>query len=255
MKEINGKVLYTPKGAAREYAQVGCNFYTGCPHGCEYCYLKRGVLSKSLGGKEVRLKKCLVNADGAISTFYKEMKENLSTLRETGIFLSFTTDPLIEETRDMTLMAIRACSHEHIPVWVLTKDATFTSDKISMSGLISMNAQLREAIHFGFTLTGRDDMEPYASTNEERIRAMEIMHNLGYPTFASVEPVIDWDSTTRVVINSLGVCDEYRIGLRSGVKRSYYNDTEIAERIDYLTNLIEGAGKRVILKKSVINRL
>ena len=29
---INGKALYTPKGAALEYGRIGCNFYTGCPH-------------------------------------------------------------------------------------------------------------------------------------------------------------------------------------------------------------------------------
>jgi len=37
--KINGHAIYTTKGAAREYGRVGCNFYTGCPHECEYCYL------------------------------------------------------------------------------------------------------------------------------------------------------------------------------------------------------------------------
>ena len=44
--KINGKAIYTTKGAAREYGRVGCNFYTGCPHECSYCYLKRGAPSK-----------------------------------------------------------------------------------------------------------------------------------------------------------------------------------------------------------------
>ena len=60
-KIINGKALYTPKGAAMEYGRIGCNFYTGCPHECEYCYLKRGITGKALGGTEVRLKKCFVS--------------------------------------------------------------------------------------------------------------------------------------------------------------------------------------------------
>ena len=29
--KINGKAIYTTKGAAREYGRVGCNFYTGRP--------------------------------------------------------------------------------------------------------------------------------------------------------------------------------------------------------------------------------
>lgn len=51
--KINGKAIYTTKGAAREYGRIGCNFYTGCPHDCQYCYLKRGAPSKQLGGTEV----------------------------------------------------------------------------------------------------------------------------------------------------------------------------------------------------------
>ena len=55
---IKYRAIYTPKGAALEYGKVGCNFYTGCPHDCEYCYLKRGAPAKLLGSKEVRLKSC-----------------------------------------------------------------------------------------------------------------------------------------------------------------------------------------------------
>ena len=29
--KMNGKAIYTTKGAAREYGRVGCNFYTGRP--------------------------------------------------------------------------------------------------------------------------------------------------------------------------------------------------------------------------------
>ena len=54
--KINGKAIYATKGAAKEYGRVGCNFYKGCPHNCEYCYLKRGRTAKNLGGTEVQLK-------------------------------------------------------------------------------------------------------------------------------------------------------------------------------------------------------
>ena len=65
--KINGKAIYSTKGAAREYGRIGCNFYTGCPHGCTYCYLKRGAPSKQLGSNVVQLKKCFKDeADAAI---------------------------------------------------------------------------------------------------------------------------------------------------------------------------------------------
>jgi DNA repair photolyase len=31
-------VVYEPKGRAREYADLACNLYMGCTHGCRYCY-------------------------------------------------------------------------------------------------------------------------------------------------------------------------------------------------------------------------
>ena len=70
-KPINGKAIYTPKGAALEYGRTGCNFYTGCPHECEYCYLKRGITGKALGGTEVRLKKCFKDEKHALQVFCK----------------------------------------------------------------------------------------------------------------------------------------------------------------------------------------
>ena len=34
----NTKVIYEPKGKAREYAALACNIYKGCEHGCRYCF-------------------------------------------------------------------------------------------------------------------------------------------------------------------------------------------------------------------------
>jgi DNA repair photolyase len=47
-----GKAIYNPSGKAGEYSYWACNFFKGCSNGCEYCYLKKGVLKKTLGGVE-----------------------------------------------------------------------------------------------------------------------------------------------------------------------------------------------------------
>ena len=249
---INGKVIYTPKGAALEYGRVGANFYTGCPHNCEYCYLKRGIIGKALGGTEVNLKKTLKDPDTAFVIFEREVARHIDECRKHGIFFSFTCDPLIMETRCLTLRAIYHCVENGIPVWLLTKDATFSYDPDWMSAVCEEFTPEQKAMtHFGFTLTGRDDMEPGASTNDGRILAMSRVKQAGFKTWASIEPVIDWDSADKVVIGSLDYCDHYKIGLRSGVKRDYYNPQESTERIFRLVYTITSNDRTVYLKESV----
>ena len=247
--KINGKALYAPKGAAREYGRVGCNFYTGCPHECEYCYLKRGAPSKQLGGNVVQLKKCFEDEGDALEVFCKEARRYEHILRQTGVFFSFTTDPLIPETRDLTLSAINHCICTGIPVKILTKDATFI-DYERFRRNFDFDA-FKKYVSIGFTLTGRDDMEPYASRNDGRIEAMRILHSNGFKTWASIEPVIDWWSANNVIRKSLKCCDHYKIGLRSGVKKDYYDLIESAGWLDGFPRLIATAGKTVYLKESV----
>lgn len=251
MKPINGKALYTPKGAAMEYGRVGCNFYTGCPHNCEYCYLKRGITGKALGGTEVKLKKCFKDADHAFEVFKREATQHLDHLRETGVFFSFTTDPLISETQDLTTQAVCWLNRHGIKSWILTKNATFFESLVFQALIVENKDIRRDLIHFGFTLTGRDDMEANASSNRERIEAMRILHYAGFPTWASIEPVIEWTSTERIVVASIPYCDHYKIGLRSGVKKDYYNPKEVVERIAFLCTLLRKADRSFYIKESV----
>ena len=246
--KINGKAIYTTKGAAREYGRVGCNFYTGCPHKCQYCYLKRGAPSKQLGGDVVQLKKCFKDENDALEVFCKEVRKHIGVLRETGVFFSFTTDPLIPETIDLTLSAINVCIYNDVPVKVLTKDALFHNyDRFRINFLSN---RFKGLVSVGFTLTGRDDMEPNASSNVDRIKAMRLLHEEGIKTFASIEPVIDWTHANMVVGLSLDCCDHYKIGLRSGVKKDYYDLVGSGIWLDNLTRDITTAGKTIYLKES-----
>lgn len=248
--KINGKALYSTKGAAREYGRIGCNFYVGCPHGCTYCYLKRGAPSKYLGGTEVKLKKCFISEEDAAITFLLELYKWEKECQKYGIFLSFTTDPLMEETRSLTLKAIIRATVRDIPVYILTKDATFIYDDYFMAWLEDMNILYRDRIHFGFTLTGHDDMEPHASHNQDRIMAMRRMYLMGYSTFASIEPVIDWQSAKDVIGKSLPWCQHYKIGLHSGVKKDYYDPNESFYAVSEIIGMASKHERTVYLKES-----
>lgn len=248
--KINGKAIYTPKGAALEYGKVGCNFYTGCPHDCEYCYLKRGAPAKLLGSKEVRLKSCFKDTFDALDMFCKEARKHIEYIRNNGgIFFSFTTDALIAETIDLTISAMNFCIYNSIPVLVLTKDAEFIhNDRMKL--FLKSEPAIR-FISFGFTLTGRDDMEKGAPKNMDRIEAMRELYTMGFRTFASIEPIVDWGSSKRVIEASLKVCNHYKIGLRSGVKKDYYNDEESVSYIRKFKDMIADNNRTVYFKNSV----
>ena len=250
--KINGKAIYTTKGAAREYGRVGCNFYKGCPHECSYCYLKRGAPSKQLGGNVVQLKKCFKDEDDAIEKFKKDVERYKGVLQKTGVFFSFSTDPMISETRKLTVMALQVLMEHDIPAQVLTKDASWIFDEYTKVFFFGMLPDSGKDIRLGFTLTGRDDMEPNASTNAQRIEIMRLLkqYHPGVKTWASIEPVIDWQHANMVVEMSLDCCDHYKIGLRSGVKKDYYDLGGSGMQLDELTKKITDAGKTVYLKES-----
>lgn len=252
LKPFSGKAIYTTKGAAREYGRIGCNFYTGCPHGCTYCYLKRGAPSKQLGGTWVRLKKCFRDEQHAADVLRRELDKHLEQCQRYGIFLSFTTDPMILRTRELTGVAITEATMRGIPVWVLTKNSTFIYDEDFMEDIDRISPKCRNQIHFGFTLTGRDDMEPHACSNHERINAMKWMSLKGFPTFASIEPVIDWPSAERMVreAEAMAWCDHFKLGLRSGVKKDYYDISESGAAIMRIVKTVELYGKTIYLKES-----
>lgn len=158
---------------------------------------------------------------------------------------------MIDETRELTSIAISEAIVRDIPVWVLTKCSTFIYDECNfMAWMDAINPIYRDRIHFGFTLTGHDEMEPRANTNADRIMAMRRMHLMGFSTFASIEPVITWKAAERMVCESVRWCDHYKLGLRSGVKKDYYDIAESGAAIERIVQTVENSSKTIYLKES-----
>ncbi len=239
MKEFKGKAIYNPSGKAGEYSYWACNFYNGCSVGCEYCFNKKGRGSKVLGGNKPTLKKTLVDPFAASKIFVQEVAENLEELRKHGLFFSFTTDPLLPETIELTLYAIGVCQANRIPVKILTKMGNIEAhyfDKIAVK-----HTWDRSIIAFGVTLTGHDELEPNAPSNKSRIEALRCMKEAGYKTFASIEPIIDFDSSLDMILSVSAVdgvcsCDLLKIGLESGKKYNKENILLFVNKIIALSN-------------------
>lgn len=84
MGAINGRVIYSPKGKALEYAENAANFYVGCSNGCTYCYLKKGRGAKVLGGNRPELKKSLREYPFALDIFKNELLKHKEELQKSG---------------------------------------------------------------------------------------------------------------------------------------------------------------------------
>ena len=253
----NGKAIYNPSGKAGEYSYWACNFYNGCSNGCAYCYCKKGFLARTMGGNYPTLKKCFRDEEHAIKIFERDIEKNLYALRRQGLFFSFSTDPMLDDTMDLTLLAVEKCINNGIPVKILTKNAD--NPIFCFLGMLGELQHAgtkqrffyihRKKIAVGFTLTGHNELEKGTSTNKERITAMTKLHEAGYRTFASIEPVIDFTSSLSMIQQTLGVCDLYKIGLESGRR---YPRKEIS---NFFYKIKEINGVKIYWKDSVLNAL
>lgn len=247
MKEgYKGKVIYNPSGKAQEYSYWAANFYNGCSADCFYCYMKKPPMSQ-FWSTTPYLKKQLVDKENAIKIFEKELKKNLDSLRKYGLFFSFTSDPMLEVSFDLNMQAICLCLAWKIPVKILTKQTRW------IHGLHLWQNLRSDLLSIGFTLTGYDDLEKGASSNFERVKAMELLKNSGYKTWASIEPIINIDRSLLLILKTEKICDHYKIGLLSGKKN--YNIYQLHNFVTTVNNLnIKVYWKDGLLKQAGIGR-
>ena len=210
---MSNYAIYQPKNKAAEYASWACNFYVGCSNGCTYCYCKKGILAPVMGMDKPQLKSCFWDEDHAMMIFGKEILKNHDRLKAEGLFFSFTTDPCLPETWPLTWNAVLMATSMSIPVKILTKCTKWIETDLFKTLLGN-----KELIAIGFTLTGHDELEPNASTNAERIEAMKKLHDAGFKTFASIEPIIDLVSSLEMIKESVAYCELFKIGVESGKK-------------------------------------
>lgn len=246
------KAIYMPKGKAGEYAKYAVNFYVGCSNGCEYCYLKRGVLAHTMGGDKPVLKKCFKD-HSPYGVFIRELHDNIVELRKHGLFFTFTSDPLLPETQELNNAAVLYAVNQGVPCKFLTKRADFK--------VLDSFEYFKHLIAYGFTLTGFDELEPNATNTGYRIMKMKELHDKGFKTFASIEPIIDLGRSADLIdrLLELECCDLFLIGLMSG-KRNYTKEdvkmfvVETHERVEhYAQHFQQSKPPRIYWKNSVLD--
>jgi DNA repair photolyase len=236
-KTFHGKAIYQPGGKALEYSQWAANFYNGCSARCDYCYNRHGRSAKVVGCDVPTLKKSLIDESRAYRIFTKEAYRNLEELQKHGLFFNFVSDPCLGETIHLNFRCIRALEALGVPVKLLTKQTWWIED-----GIFNHNIKmLPKNVAYGFTLTGHDELEPGAATNLERIEAMKKLHDAGFKTWASIEPIIDFKSAW-LMFNAAAHagCDLFKIGLLSGGGKFNLSETN-----DFINKILEESDRYI----------
>jgi len=257
---MNTKAIKMPEGAAAEYARYACNFFKGCSNSCSYCYNKRWGW-----GNVPKIKSSFRDENHALDVFEKELEANLPELQKHGMFFSFSTDPMLRPIINFTTEAVMICVKNNVPVKILTKRAEWIEQHGTWSSIISEGEnpwyrevkvdKVKKFVAFGFSLTGMDDLESGASTNAERIQAMRRLHEAGFKTFASIEPIIDFE-TSRIMIRKCiernnDCCDLFKIGLMSGKK---YEQKEVRLFVDLVLINAEISKAKIYFKDSLLKQ-
>lgn len=245
---IKGKAIYQPAGAAEEYSKWACNLYKGCDHNCTYCYCKHGPLAHALGGPHAVLKSTLGNEQNAYRIFRQELgKYRTQIVADGGLFFSFSSDPFLKHTIELSLTCIEYALNQGVPVYILTKAVHWLYVDM-YAGTIYAH---RDLVHIGFTLTGHDEMETGAPSTQERIEAIRHLHEMQFSVFASIEPVIDFKSSLDCITDIMPYVEEVRIGLLSPYSPRRYDWDECDRFIDKVTDLSLKHGVKVQWKESI----
>jgi DNA repair photolyase len=216
VKEVLCKSMLSRSGIpAIDYA---VNPYTGCEHKCVYCYarfMKRFTGHQEEWGEFVDVK---VNAPQILA---RELSKKAKGL----VYLSSVTDPYqpLEKKYELTRKCLQKLLAHSFPISIQTKSSLVLRD-------VDMLAKFSEC-DVGFTITSVDDetrkkCEPCSSPVEERLDALEELHDRNIVTYAFLGPMLpyitDNEESLRTMIQSLSrVKVDYvmvdRLNMRWGV--------------------------------------
>lgn len=238
-------IIYTPQGKAAEYAGLALNIYTGCPHGCRYCYAP-GALRKSKEEYHTVVKP----KANIIERLKKDCEKLVKKLNVPEILISFIGDPYppLDLEIGVTRQVVETLIYYDLPFTILTKGG-FTA--IKDFDLLSDYDQARFGTSLVFWSQGLADYwEPNAATVKDRIDAIWQAKNDNIPTWVSVEPVIDPDEALTVIIHLHEIVDHWKIG-------KINHNKELEEKVDWITfqreavELLDSLGADYYIKKSL----
>lgn len=170
------------------------NYYSGCSHGCLYCYsfqftnrfARKNVL---LGTKKITYQDW---TKPVLEPQWKNLGNELKRNKWKGeVFFQSTSDSYARHANPKVTKKILELLRKYdYPILVLTKNEKVLRD-------IAFFQQYRENCRVGFSIvipekheSLRKTIEPHSSTTKERISALETLYSKGCQTTVSLEPLM-----------------------------------------------------------------
>lgn len=210
--------IYIPSGRAKEYGDYALNIFSGCSHGCDYCFAPN-VIKKT----KQDFHNCVEPRKDIVAETKKYLDKH-TEIKGKHIHLCFTCDPFpvgYEQYWQITYDIIDIIHNSGNYVQILTKSRC---EEELLKHLV------KEDI-FGITISCGNKtakvVEPKASTPTERLDILFVVkYNIGCKTFVSCEPVLETEPIYYLIKNFTQI-DGYKIGKLNYHKLSEWNLTEI----------------------------
>lgn len=216
--------IYGPKGAAKEYGDLAINIYTGCNHGCYYCFAP-SVLRKD--------KETFSLVEPRVD-IVESVRRQIEREHITGkmIHLCFTCDPYpadVDTAPTREIIKIIKDSGNHVQI--LTKGGLRAARDFDL---------LDGGDNFGITYAGYETgqfydhckAEPKAAIPYDRLLTIEKAKSLGIMTWVSCEPVL-YPPDVYSLIRRESAIDLFKIG-KLNYHPSEINWKEFGEKAERL---------------------
>lgn len=218
------KVIYIPRGKAREYSPLAVNLYSGCGHKCSYCYVPNVLrMDRSKFDNEVS------ERNDIIKDLEKDAKKIYGSDKQ--VFMSFTTDPYnpLNDNLKLTRQALQIFLENKIPVSILTKSGMKAIQDIDIIKNFGSHIKIGASLTYDNSKESQR-IERSAALPMERLEMLKYFWTEGVRTWVSFEPIMDPEQMLNLLYLSIPFVDEYQFGKLADDKRSF-NWNNIVETI------------------------
>ena len=238
------KVIYTPAGRAREYSPLAANLYSGCNHGCKYCYSpnclqvdRQNFYSNPKARAEILNK---------IESDCKQLAGS-----KIPVLLCFTCDAYqkLDDELQITRSTLELFKQYNITFQILTKAGHRAERDFDL---------YKPGDAFATTLTFLDPAkslyyEPQAALPVDRIATIKAAKAAGIETWVSFEPVLNDEEVYNLLEITHPYVDLYKVGKVSRFKPDKEIDWE--RFACTIVDKLEKLGKKYYIKDDLKKHL